>query len=208
MAFGDVDITEGAGTPIAMDLISGRNFQRGKLASGQEGVSDAIGDDDMGSSLRALWVANRARSGEAEIASAGLTIASTNYSIGDVLGTGWALTSMVDANGGMGHLKGLRVLDKADVMSGITLYFARASITFGTDNAAPSVSDSDALKIFATLSLGFTDLGGCRIACMDTFKLPYVCDATTLYVYATTPVANNFFGAVGDLSLWYAREKD
>lgn len=208
MAFGDVDITEGAGTPIATDLISGRHHQRNKLMSGREGVTDSIGDDDMGSSLRSLWVSPRSRIVKSDMASSGLTTATTAYSAGDVVGAGWSLANAVDAAGGTGKVRAIRIVDKADMMTGITLWLATASITFGTDNAGPSVSDADALKIRSSITLGFSDLGGCRVATVDSIVLPYECDATTLYVYAITNVGHTFYGAATDLPIWFLCEKD
>lgn len=139
-----------------------------------------------------------------EQASAGLTTATTGYTAGDTLGTGWVFTTMVGTTGGAARLTGIRVYDKADIMQSMTLFFAAASITFGTDNAAPSISDADQAKIHGQATLTFTDLGNSRVATLDSISIPYYCDATSLYVYAitnTTLPSPTFFGAAGDLPI-------
>lgn len=133
--------------------------------------------------------------------SAGLTTATTAYSSGDVYGSGWTFTSMADPSGGGGRILGVSLLDKADVIGTTELVFASGSITFGTDNAAPSVSDSDAEKILHSEIIVPIDLGGAKFGSITTIDLPYICDATSLYVYAIARSAHTFFGAVTDLRL-------
>jgi len=203
----NVDITPGAGATVATDDVGGVHFQRMKLVASADGESEPYGDDDMGSA-RSLWVSSRIRSGHQEQASSGLTIAATNYAANDVVGAGWTFTNMSSSASGMGRITGIRCVDKADVLTGLVFYFASASITFGTDNAAPSVSDTDTEKIIATTTLGFVDLGGVRVGMLDSVRIPYFCDATSLFVYAVTPVANNFFAAVTDLPLLLMYELD
>lgn len=134
-------------------------------------------------------------------ASSGLTTASTNYTSGDVLGAGWTFTSMAAGAGEGGKIVGVALLDDGDVMGGCDLYLSSGSITFGTDNAAPSVSDADAAKLLGTVSLVFLDVGTSRIAAASNLSVPYHCDATSLYVYARTQDNNAFFAATDDLHL-------
>jgi hypothetical protein len=89
------------------------------------------------------------------------------------------------------------------------LWFASGSITFGTDNAAASISDSDAEKLIARITMSPTaDLGGCRLSYSDYVSIPYVCDATSLFVYARTLNDHTFFAAATDLRLRMTYELD
>lgn len=203
----NVPITAGSGTDIATDDVSGSHYQKMKLYTSEADSAEGIGDDDKGSQ-RSLWVSNRPRSATQEQASAGLTTSTTGYSIGDTLGTGWTFTNMASVSGGLGRITGIRIYDKADIMSSITLFLAAASVTFGTDNTAPNINDTDVAKINGIVTLGFVDLGGARVAALDGLNIPYLCDATSLFVYAITNVAHTFFGAVGDVPLRLFYELD
>lgn len=132
--------------------------------------------------------------------SSGLTTGATPYAIGDTLGAGWTFTNAVAASAGEARLTGVVLLDKGDVTVAVDLWFASASITFGTDNAAPSISDTDAEKIVGTVSVSMQDLGSNRIGTWSG-AMPYTCDATSLFVYAITRAAHNQFAAATDLRL-------
>lgn len=112
------------------------------------------------------------------------------------------------ASGGTGRIIGVTLEDYSDIVTAVVLYFFQGSVTFGTDNAAPSISDADSLKFVGAIPLGTTDLGGVHVFTADSFAIPYVLDGTDLYVYATTSVAHTFFGAVGDLKLRVAVTRD
>lgn len=208
MTFGNVPITPGTGKNIGVDTISGVEFQRMKLVAGTEGVSEAIGADDQGTE-QSSWMTPRRKYATQSIASAGLTTASTNYGAGDTVSSGWTFTSMARAAGLGGKIKKINILDKGDVMTGCTLFLATASITFGTDNAAVSVSDTDAQKLTRVPGFGFDDLGGCKLATLEWDDgLKYFCDATSLFIYMRTEIANNFFVAVTDLYITVEYEQD
>lgn len=196
----NVAITAGTGTSIATDDVAGVHYQRFKLATAEDGSAEPIGDDDKGAS-RSLWTTHRPNRVETAVASAGLTTATTAYTAGDVLGTGWEFTNFARAAGGSGLILGAALLDKADITSTVDLYLASAAITFGADNAAPSISDTDAEKLLQVISIPLEDLGGSRFGALSGLSVPYVCDATSLFVYAVTRVAHTFFGAATDLRL-------
>lgn len=190
----------GTGEIVATDEVGSDHYELVKLAAGTTGSAEPIGATDLGS-YDALWVDHRLNGATQSQASAGLTTASTNYTAGDVLGSGWTFTSMARAAGLGGRIKGIHILDKGDVMTSCELYISSTAITFGTDNAAPSVSDADAQTLKRIPGFGFQDLGGCRLASLDSLDIMYFCAATSLFVYAMTTVANNFFAAVTDLYL-------
>jgi hypothetical protein len=194
----DIPISAGVGTDIATDDVGGRHFQRIKLNSSEADVDEPIGDDDKGAS-RALWVAPRPDLRTQQVVSSGLTTASTAYTAGDVVGAGWTFTDMARESGGGGKVTGIVVVDEADVVDSLTLFFFSESVTFGTDNAAPSISDADAIKCVGVVPVGFVDVGTARLGTVDTLQMPYFCAATSLFVYAVTNVGHTFFAAVDDL---------
>ena len=190
----------GTGQSVATEDIGGEDYQLFKMAAGTAAATEPIGADDKGS-YQAFWVVNRPNDATQSQDSSGLTIASTNYIAGDVLGAGWTFTSMARANGEGGYITSAVLLDDGDVITNVDLYIASATITFGTDNAAPSVSDADALKIHGLLPLTVVDMGTSRLAVSGPTRHRYFCDATSLFVYARAVDANNFFTATDDLHL-------
>lgn len=204
----NVPITAGVGTSVATDDVSGAHYQRMKLATSEDGSADGYGDDDKGAT-RALWVVLRPNVVTSQQNSAGLTIATTAYSAGDVLGDGWSFTGAARATGGTGRVTGAVLLDVADKINGVDLYLAATTVTLGTDNAAPSISDADAAKLGHVIELpDAVDLGGSRLAQVHGLDVPYLCDATTLYVCAIARDPCDFFAAVTDLKLRLFLEPD
>lgn len=180
-------ILPGTGTPVATDDIGGVHYQRVKLVTAEDAASEPIGDDDKGSS-RSLWSTIRPNLYDQSQNSAGLTNAS--YAAGEVLGTGWVFTNAARAAGGALRVHSISVLDKVDLLTTIQLWFARDSITFGTDNNTPSISDSDGEKLLpGGIGIALTDLGGLKWGSIDGLDLWLPLTGTSLYVYATTPIA-------------------
>jgi hypothetical protein len=198
----NVPITAGSGTSIAADDVSSVYYQRIKLVTSEDGSSEPFGDLDHGST-RSLYVHPRPDTviPSAPVNSAGLTTASTAYSAGDTLGTGWTIPNAAKASAGTGRVVGIDLRDYADVTSSISLWFFQGSVTFGTDNAAPSLSDADSLKYVGDITIAMVDLGSVRVGSANSVSIPYVLDGTDLLVYATTNTGHTFFGAVTDLRL-------
>ena len=187
----DVDVTRLPALPAGTNTI------------GKVRLVDADGDEATivaGALQVAGSLSASAATYAASVDSTGLTTGATAYSIGDTLGAGWTFANAVAASAGEARLTGAVLLDKGDVTGAVDLWFASASITFGTDNAAPSISDTDAEKIVGTVSVSMQDLGGCRIGTWSG-AMPYACDATSLYVYAVTRTAHNQFAATSNLRL-------
>jgi hypothetical protein len=196
----------GTGAVVRSDDVAGIHYQGVKLFTSEADSAEPLGDTDLGAS-RALWVDQRRDMLPQTVASGGLTTATTNYAAGDTVGNGWTFTNMARASGLGGFIKGVTIFDKADVLSGCDLYIASASITFGTDNSAPSVSDTDILKCRRLSGFGFVDLGGARMATLDSLDFSYFCDATSLFVYMVSTVANNFFAATTDVHIMIDYER-
>lgn len=201
-------VDSGSGINVLVDPGATGDMQIVKLAGSTIAGEELVGTADLGSE-HALFVRPRPNVAFQSQASAGLTTASTAYSNGDAVGDGWTFTNMAAASGGTGRIVSAILVDKGDVIAGYELWFARASITFGTNNSAPSISDSDAEKIIGRVTCSpVRDLGGCRISYSDYLSLPYVCDATSLFVYAVCLNDHAVFTAVTDLYLTLAYEID
>lgn len=201
-------VDSGTGINVLVDPGSTGDMQVVKLACSTIAGEELIGSADLGSE-HALMVRPRPNAQSQAQNSSGLTTASTNYTLGDVVGAGWTFTSMAAVSGGGGRVTGVVLLDKSDVILGYELWFASGSITFGTDNSAPSISDSDAEKLIGRVTTtAVRDMGGCRITYCDYLSMPYICDATSLYVYAIALNDHNFFGATSDLRLRLFYELD
>lgn len=205
-----VEITPGTGAVIGTDEVTiggtPQQIQRVKLVDGTDGGTDLL----PGSAARGLAVEPRPNTLVTSLtASSGLTTATTAYTAGDVLGAGWSFANAVRSSGGTGRVVGAVLLDKADVVQAVDLYLFSGSVTFGTDNAAPSLSDTDAEKLQAgVIGVSMADLGGVRYGAAGGLSVPFTCDATTLYAYAITRVAHSFFGAATDLPLRLFIERD
>lgn len=200
-----------ASSVIATDDVSSVHYQYVKLASSTSGSSDLVGELDHGSTV-SLYVHSRPDTviPSTPINSSGLTTATTAYTAGDVLGAGWTVPNAAKASGGTGRIVGVTMVDYSDIVASVTLYFFDSSVTFGSDNAGPSISDADSLKaVGAPLTVYLNDVGSTRIGGVDSISIPYYCSGgTDLYVYAVTNVGHTFFGAATDLKLRVALTRD
>jgi len=192
----------GTGDVIGTDDVGGVKYQQIKLVTSELNSAENIGDLDHGS-VRSLYVHNRPDTviPATPVNSSGLTTATTTYSIGDVLGAGWTIPNAAKAAAGTGRVLGADFRDYSDIVASVTLFFFQGTVTFGTDNTAPSISDADSLKFIAARTITLTDLGGVRVGGLDSISIPYVLDGTDLIVHAITNVAHTFFGAATDLRL-------
>lgn len=135
--------------------------------------------------------------------SGGLTTASTSYSAGDQVGTLFTLPNAALSSGGTGIIVGVMLTDAADIIGGYDVVFFRNSVTLASDNAAFSISDSDAKACVGIASLaGAWDIGGNRVAQAFNLAIPYDCSgSTSLYAALLARSAHTFFGATTDLQL-------
>lgn len=135
-----------------------------------------------------------------DVTSAGLTIVTTTYTAGDICGTEQFIvlpSSKTDA-----ILMTVTLLDEADVFGACDIWFGTAAFSLGSDNAAPSVTDANARLVKGTVSMPAPyDLGGCRVAEVDSIGLPLHADvgATGVAFRIITQTGNAVFAAVGDL---------
>lgn len=200
----NVSITAGSGTNIATDDNSTAHEQVVKVDLGKNGTfTGYVGGEGTNDSHFAMFVVARPKVLDSgAINSSSLTTASTSYTAGDTLGAGWTITNAGRASGATGRVTGVLLYDIADVTTSVTIYFADSSITFGTDNSAPGISDGDTDNLVGAVTVGMADLGGARFGSQDSLSIPYTTSGgTSLYAYAVTNTDHTFFGAATDLKL-------
>lgn len=93
--------------------------------------------------------------------------------------------------GGRAYLQSIVAADADDQGYAMEFYFFSETVTLGTINVAPSISDADALKFLGMVSLStgdWIDLGGVRVATLRNLGLMLVpkSDSTNLYVAGIT----------------------
>ena len=143
--------------------------------------------------------------------SANLTTATTAYTAGDTLGLASSVpatfSSAARVSGGTGIIRGIYVLDKADITGVVTVFIFRASVTLAADNAAWSVSDTDMESCILRQQISMTDEGNQRVGFWSGYT-PFDCNASDLFVGMRTDTAHTFFGAASDIrtKLWIEQD--
>ncbi len=134
--------------------------------------------------------------------SANLTTATTAYTAGDTLGLASSVpatfASAARVSGGTGVIRGIYVLDKADITGTLTVFVFRSSVTLAADNAAWSVSDTDMEACVLRQQISMTDEGNQRVGFWSGYT-PFDCNASDLFVAIRTDTAHTFFGAASDI---------
>lgn len=97
-----------------------------------------------------------------------LTLDTSIYASGDVLSSTATITDAVRVNGGTGILQSVTLIDQDDQKAQLKLFIFDTNVSLGTLNAAPTISDANALSIIGTpISFevsDYTDLGGVSVA--------------------------------------------
>lgn len=175
----NVQITEGAGTYIATDDLSGIQYQIVKLCDGSLNSAAAI----KGSVTKGLYVDPRISS---TLISATPTVtASGIYAAKDAIGgiMSFANAARTSADGGV--LESVTIVDKAQQMAAMDLVLFNASPggTF-TDNSAFDPSDADLLTVVGVVPIvgaDYFDFNDNSVAHRSGLGIIYHCAATTLY---------------------------
>lgn len=132
--------------------------------------------------------------------STGLTTATTAYTDGDILGAEmqWDMGTNT-----YGLILGAQLVDAADIVGAVDLFLFDRSVTFGSDNGAPSISDADALFTLGVIQFPYPiDLGGNRLASIDSLAVPVKANASgIIFGRLVTRSAHTFFAAVGNLQV-------
>lgn len=134
------------------------------------------------------------------LTSSGLTTASTAYTAGDVLG---AEMSGVITGATQALLIGAVLVDKAAVVGQVSLYIGDRTFALGTDNAAISITDANALFLTPTLYFPPPDsLVGSKVASVDSLAIPVKANASnTIFARMVTNTGHTFFAAATDIQV-------
>lgn len=135
---------------------------------------------------------------ELTLTSAGLTTATTAYTAGDCLGNEMSGTIGTST---FAVVQSAILVDKSDITGAIVLYMGDRTFSLGTDNAAPNISDANALFLTPTIYFPAPDdLGGVRAASIDSNGIMIKANASnTVFAKMVTLISHTFFGAVGDI---------
>lgn len=146
--------------------------------------------------------------------SANLTTSTTAYTAGDVLGMAnlvpATFASAARVSAGSGVIRGIYILDKADITGILTIFIYRASITLPADNAAwgaTNPTDTEAESLILRQQISMTDEGNHHVGFWSGYT-PFDCAASDLFVGMRTDTAHTFFGAASDIrvKLWIEQD--
>lgn len=96
-----------------------------------------------------------------------LSLDTSIYASGDVLADTQEIASCVPTVGGRAVVQSVVLNDKDDQGQALDLVFLKTNVSIGTENAAVSISDTNADQILGIVSVAsgdWVDLGGCRVA--------------------------------------------
>lgn len=205
----NITIKDGSGASVVVgaDDISSVFYPRHKLSLGADGVAvdasagaGAVGtgvqrmtlasDDPAVTSLAILddWDESDAAKtvGTFDVVSLTMTLDTSAYTAGDLLAEVQAMTCF-RANDKHAKLVSMTVIDEDDQGAAFDVYLTNVSTTWGSENSAPSPSDTAVRSIQAKIAVGtsdYTDLGGAKIAHFRNLDsiVEAVSGAQTLYV--------------------------
>lgn len=101
-----------------------------------------------------------------------LSLDTAIYAAGDVLADTQVVTNAVRINNGTGILQSIALIDQDDQKAQLKIFFLSENVSLGVENAAPSITDVNALQLLGppvTIeTTDYTDLGGVSIAGKDS----------------------------------------
>lgn len=163
MANGILVTTNDTTARIAMDKVGDAKIpatddriQYTKLDRGTDGSTDPV-DEDSPLPIGAVT----------EIISVTLTLDTSAYTAGDLIADAQAITGAARSSGQGGEIVSLVVVDEDDQGSAIDVYVTQVSTTWGSENSAPTITDTVARSIQAIIpvaSADYKDLGGVKVA--------------------------------------------
>ena len=111
------------------------------------------------------------------------------HTAGDVLIAETELANAARVSGGITILHSVKVIDDDDQGAEIDIFFFDRTVTFGTKNSAPSISDADAAFYEGSITIAsgdYEDLGGVKVATAKGIGLEMKSNATSIFVAAVT----------------------
>jgi hypothetical protein len=146
--------------------VAGVGFIRARVSAWTSGTVTALaqastgGDPDQESDARMVV-------GSSNVLDVTLSLDTSAYASGDVLADTQVVNGALRVSDGTGILQSVTLIDKDDQGVALYLYFLSANVVMGTENAAPSISDTDAASILGVVAIAtsdYQDLGGARVA--------------------------------------------
>ena len=120
-----------------------------------------------------------------------LTLDTDAYADGDVLAATQEIEDVMGVNGGAGMIQSVLVHDFSDQAQALDLIFLRSNVSIGTENAAVSVSDANALEVVGVVEVSeddYVDLANSQVAHKENLGIAFQCaaDDKSLYVAAVS----------------------
>lgn len=131
-----------------------------------------------------------------------LSLDTSAYANGDVIAATQELTDAVKGIDGWGTIESLTVIDNDDNGQVFDVWIMDSNVAMGTENAAPNISDTNALYILGKIPVAaadYVDLGGSKVASLRNVGLPIKpADGTTsIYVAVVNGTGTPTYSAAG-----------
>lgn len=124
------------------------------------------------------------------------------YAAGDLLVVTQQLNGILRVADGTGVIQSIQVIDQDDQGAALDIYLLSANVSMGTINAAPSITDANAVNLHGPISVATTDykdLGGAKVANIRNIGLPVKAVSTTddLYIAVVNGAGTPTYTAAG-----------
>jgi hypothetical protein len=144
--------------------------------------------------------------GATTVAAVTLSIDTAAYASGDLIADTQIVEGALRLTNGTGVLQSLVLVDRADQGVALDVYFLDSSVTMGTENSAPSISDDNAGSILGVVSLttsDYNDLGGARVGHKENIGIVLKAASGTddIYVAVVNGTGTPTYGAADALRL-------
>lgn len=131
-----------------------------------------------------------------------LSLDTAAYASGDLLADTQVVDAAMRITNGSGGIISLNVIDEDDQKAALTVYFLSSNVSLGTENSAPSISDTNALAIRGRVRVSvsdYDDLGGVAVACFSNLAIPVVAasGADDIYVAVVNGTGSPTYTASG-----------
>ncbi len=135
-----------------------------------------------------------------------MTIDTAVYASGDVIADTQQLDAAFRVADGSGVVQSLVLVDEGDQKQPLTIFFFGSSSTLGTENAAPSITDANAINIHGFVDIAaadYKDLGGVAVANIKNIGIPITAVSGTddLYIAILNGSGAPDYVAGGDLKV-------
>jgi hypothetical protein len=220
----NVPVTAGAGTTIATDDVAGVHYQVVKLSAGNEDVADRIGGDatfgldvDVTRMPSVSLAASEVHIGQigshSSVIRPTITISTSPYAAGDVIGGKLTLTNAMRVSSGTGWLNSISIVDTDNEKAEITFLFFNADFTSPADNAAWSWNSADFGKVLGHVVMGGTDapyltIGGEAVCTRTGIGLALAANGTANIYTVGVLTAAPTYGATTDLRVAFGIIQD